>query len=127
MKIIQVINPIKMYTSKYGYHFTKELCDYALSFMTKNQQPIIPITLDALKGLFEKYDIPINDLDYDAVYLANMCKSDYLGSSILDYQHLCLYVKDSIEDEDADSSITFRRWVATMEGNDKQIDWLKFV
>jgi hypothetical protein len=38
---------------------------------------------------------------YDSVYVANMCKADFLGSSIVDDVHMALYVKDVIDDPDA--------------------------
>nr|DAT58649.1 MAG TPA: hypothetical protein [Crassvirales sp.] len=62
---------------------------------------------EALAVLLTKFssarDNPLlinNDNPYDAVFAANMCKADYLGSSITDEKHLCLYVKDVIDDVD---------------------------
>ena len=46
---------------------------------------------------------------YDYVFVATMCKADYLGSSIKDENHLVLYVKDTIDDVDASNETTFRR------------------
>ena len=60
---------------------------------------------------------------YDYVYVATMCKADYLRSSIKDENHLALYVKDTIDDVDASNETTFRRWLATMIGNGIPIDW----
>ena len=60
---------------------------------------------------------------YDYVFVATMCKADYLGSSIKDENHLALYVKDTIDDVDASNETTFRRWLATMIGNGMPIDW----
>lgn len=60
---------------------------------------------------------------YDYVYVAIMCKADYLGSSIKDENHLALYIKNTIDDVDASNETTFRRWLATMIGNGIPIDW----
>ena len=64
-----------------------------------------------------------NKIMYDYVFVATMCKADYLGSSIKDENHLALYIKDTIDDVDASNETTFRRWLATMIGNGMPIDW----
>lgn len=60
---------------------------------------------------------------YDAVFAANMCKADYLGSSITDEKHLCLYVKDVIDDVDGYDGIVFNHWYADMCRKGVQVDW----
>lgn len=60
---------------------------------------------------------------YDAVFVANMCKADYLGSSVPDGLHLCLYVKDVIDDVDGYDGIAFNRWYADMCRKGIQVDW----
>lgn len=64
-----------------------------------------------------------NDNPYDAVFVANMCKADYLGSSVPDGLHLCLYVKDVIDDVDGYDGIAFNRWYADMCRKGIQVDW----
>lgn len=54
---------------------------------------------------------------------ANMRKADYLGSSITDEKHLCLYVKDVIDDVDGYDGIVFNRWYADMCRKGVQVDW----
>lgn len=41
--------------------------------------------------------------------------------------HLARYIKDTIDDVDASSETTFRRWMATMIGNGMPIDWYEIV
>lgn len=53
----------------------------------------------------------------------NMCKADYYGSSISDEKHFALYIKDTIDDEDAGDGTTMRRWYATMVANGMMVDW----
>ena len=75
-----------------------------------------------------KYSIKLdNNLGYDYVFVANMGKADYYGSSISDEKHLALYIKDTIDDEDVKDGITMRRWYATMIGNGVMVDWEEFV
>ena len=60
---------------------------------------------------------------YDHVYVANMCKADFLGSSVVDENHLAKYVKDVIDDDDAYDGIVFNRWYADMCRKGIAIDW----
>ena len=41
-----------------------------------------------------------NNEGYDAVYVACMCKADYLGSSITSEQNVMMFVKDFLDDKD---------------------------
>ena len=63
----------------------------------------------------------------DYVFVANMCKADYYGSSITDEKHFALYIKDIIDDEDAGDGTTMRRWYATMVANGTMVDWEEFI
>ena len=49
--------------------------------------------------------------------------ADYLGSSVPDGLHLCLYVKDVIDDVDGYDGIAFNRWYADMCRKGIQVDW----
>ena len=64
-----------------------------------------------------------NNVGYDYVFVGNMCKADYYGSSITDERHFALYIKDTIDDEDAGDGTTMRRWYATMVANGTMVDW----
>lgn len=64
-----------------------------------------------------------HDQLYDSVYVANMCKADYLGSSIVDDVHMALYVKDVIDDPDASDGTVFNRWYADICYNGIAVDW----
>lgn len=121
---------MKKYIANYGWHFNKKAFEYAVSYMkTKDEnsgtsKPLKAISKDEIDKLLLKYSIELdNNIMYDYVYVANMCKADFLGKSIPDERHLVLYVKDTIDDVDASDTTTFRRWVATMIGNGTPIDW----
>ena len=43
--------------------------------------------------------------------------------SINDEKHFALYIKDTIDDEDAGDGTTMRRWYATMVANGMMVDW----
>ena len=109
-----------------GWHFNKKMCQWASSRMYKKQgdqkEYIQPYTKEDLEALCNNYGIRF-ELNYDAVYVANMCKADFLGSSIFDEQHLILYVKDVIEDPDAYDGMPFTRFYADCIGSGVGIEW----
>lgn len=109
-----------------GWHFNKKMCQWACSRMYKKQgdqkEYIQPYTKEDLEALCNNYGIRF-ELNYDAVYIANMCKADFLGSSIFDEQHLVLYVKDVIEDPDAYDGMPFTRFYADCIGSGVSIEW----
>lgn len=117
------------YLSYYGWHFSKAMCDWACSKMYKTDAMgkrlyITPWSKDEVDSLLKKYNITLtNKISYDYVFVANMCKADYLGSSVPDGLHLCLYVKDVIDDVDGYDGIAFNRWYADMCRKGIQIDW----
>lgn len=121
-------SPKQEYTEKHSCHFTEDLCNYAVSLMTKKGQTLKPITKEAVDRLLEQYNIHLqNNKGYDYIFIANMCKADYCGNSIEDDKHWALYIKDSIDDEDIADGTILKRWIATMESKDIEIDWNKFI
>ena len=114
----------RKYMRMYGPHFTKELCDFAVSLMEDEKGKITPITKKELEDKLKACGIELkyNKL-HDAVYVANMCKADFLGSSIVDEPHLAMYVRDVIDDPDGYDGIVFNRWYADMCYLGIPIDW----
>lgn len=123
--------PIDMakYIKHYGWHFTKKMCDYAVSLMRRKNDAgkvdvIEPITKQQLAEILTKYGIRLdNDVMCDGLYVANMCKADFLKKSITDEQHLAMYVKDVIDDIDAVDGVIMRKWYACMVASGIPIDW----
>ncbi len=115
---------MRKYLMYNGWHFNKLLCNFAISLMKKHGKPLDPISKENVDKLLEQYKIHLdNNIGYDYVFVANMCKADYYGSSITDDKHVALYIKDTIDDEDVADGITMRRWYATMVGNGISVDW----
>lgn len=118
------------YLANYGRHFNKKLLKFAVSQMkgknssTGEQEYIEPITKSAVDNLLTSYGIKLkhNQL-YDYVYVANMCKADFLHSSIPDEHHMALYIKDVIDDVDAVEGLVFNRWLADTRRKGIAIDW----
>lgn len=112
------------YIKKYGWHFNDKMCSYATSLMTKKGKALDVLTKQDVDKLLASANVVLSKTCMcDYVFVANMGKADFLGSSIEDDRHLALYVKDTIEDEDACDGTIFRRWCATMTAAEKQINW----
>ena len=115
-----------------GPHFDKKLLEFATSKMKKKigdkLMPIAPYTKEYIDKMLEKYSVKLqNNQLYDYVYVANMCKADFLGSSIVDEQHVAKYIKDVIDDDDAYDGIVFNRWYADMCRNGIAINWEEMI
>lgn len=119
----------RKYQRLYGPHFTKELCSFAVSLMEDKNGHITPITKQQLEEKLKAQNIALeyNQL-YDAVYVANMCKADYIGDAVPDNDYnLCMYVKKTIDDPDGYDGQPFNRWMSDIEGMHVPVDWSEFV
>ena len=119
----------KKYQKLYGPHFTKQLCEYAVSLMEGESGPIQPYTKAELEQKLKQHNITLqyNKLE-DFVYVANMCKADFLGKSVPnDDAHLCLYIKNVIDDPDGYDGQVFNRWLSDIKGMHIPVDWSEFV
>lgn len=113
-----------------GRHFNRKLFEFATSLMKtgKDKQPLKVITKKELDEILKVYGVKLeNNTLYDYVYVANMCKADFLGSSVPDEGHLCKYVKDVIDDIDAYDGVVFNRWYADMCRSGIPIDWEEMI
>lgn len=117
------------YLSNYGWHFNKAMCEWACSKMYKTdaigkRNYITPWSKEEVDSLLKKYNITLNNkIGYDYVFAANMCKADYMGSSIMDEQHVALFIKDYVDDKDGYLELPFTRFYADCVGSGCPIDW----
>lgn len=119
---------MRKYLQNYGWHFNKALCQYAVSLMKKGGKPLESLSKEYVDKMLSINGIKLaKNVGNDYVFVANMGKADYYGSSITDEKHLALYIKDTIDDEDAGDGTTMRRWYATMVANGEMIDWEEFI
>jgi hypothetical protein len=116
-----------IYMRNYGPHFNRKLFEFAVDNMTTiidgEEKKIKPYSKEEVANILQLQGVTVkrNQL-YDAAYVANMCKADFLGSSIKDEKHLALYVKDVIDDIDANDGIVFNRWYADMSYSGIAVD-----
>ena len=117
------------YLSQYGWHFSKKMCEWAVSRMYKRNSldkkiPIQSWNKDSVDKLLNKYGVTIeNKIGYDYVFAANMCIADYYGSSIIDEQHVALFINDYVDDPDGYEELPFTRFYADCIGSGVPINW----
>ena len=120
---------LAIYLSHNGPHFNRAACDFAVSQMYKDDEDYItPMTKEEVNYLLKNYKVNIkNNKLYDAVYVANMCKADYFGSSVINDEGLAKFIKDTLDDPDGMEGVTFNRWIADMKWLGIPIPWDEFL
>lgn len=113
------------YLSNYGWHFNKKLAQWASSMMKKQGgASITPHDKERVEAILKQYGIDIHaNKIYDAVYLMNMARADYMGSSITDEQHLAKFVQDYLNDPDGYDEVALTRFYADCIGKGIGIPW----
>lgn len=126
---METTKSFKKYQRLFGPHFTKELCNFATSLMENEKGPITPLTKVDVESKLNTQGVKLqyNKL-YDFVYVANMCKADFLGNAVPDDdRHLCEYIKHVVDDPDGYDGQIFNRWLSDMKGMKIPVDWSDFV
>lgn len=116
------------YLSYYGWHFSKKMVDWATSKMYRkvgdHKQDLDTTSMENFKEMLRIYNIKIDcPYEYDCLYVFNMAKSDFFGSSIQDERSLLQYVKDYVEDADGYEGLPFTRFYADSIGSGVAIPW----
>lgn len=115
-----------------GPHFNKELHDFAVSKMKVLQNgkevTLTPYTKEQVDNILNQNGVKLeNNQLWDYMYVANMCKADFLGSSIPNHIYVAKYIKDVIDDVDGYDGIVFNRWYADMCRKGIVIDWEEMI
>ena len=115
---------LEEYLSMYGWHFSKKLCEWAVSNMEKKGGKISPYNKETVDTLLSKFGVELtNKYGYDYVFVANMAKADYLGSSIEDELHLAKFIKDYCDDPDGYKELPMSRFYADIVAKGIPIIW----
>ena len=78
---------------------------------------ITPYTKENLDSMMSANGITIdNNIGYDALYVLNMAKADFHGTSITEESRLARYVKDYLDDPDGYDGIAMTRFYADCIG-----------
>ena len=114
------------YLSNHGHHFSKPMLEWAVSMM-EDRKGARGVVVDKKKfdELMRAYNVPLkrNAGYYDGPYVWAMAKSDYMGSSIIDEQHLAMYVKDYIDDIDGSETRAFDEFYINCIAKGIDIPW----
>lgn len=113
------------YLSHYGWHFSKKMCEWAVSKMRdRGGKPVVMKTKEQVERILSTFGVQLeNDKGYDKVFVMHMGISDYLGGSIPDEAHLARYVKEVLDDRDGYEGIAFSRFFADCNGKGVPILW----
>lgn len=119
---------MRVYNDTYGCHFSKEMCEWAVSQMKKREDgklvSIEPWSKDYVDSMLSAHSVKLeNKKGYDYVYVANMAKADFLGSSLAGEEEVALYVKDVVDDADQSDGFIFNRFFADCMYNRIPIPW----
>ena len=124
----EIPDGMKRYINNYGCHFNKKLCDWAVSHMYKSsngrREYIKPYSKEQVDNILQAYNIkPERNKMYDAVYVCNMCIADFLGSSVPNEQYMAFFIKDMLDDPDAEDGYIFNAFYARCMFCNTPIDW----
>lgn len=113
------------YLANYGWHFSKKMCEWAVSRMEDKQGKKIKMRPKAeVEDVLRNYSIELkNDKGYDKVFVFHMGMSDYLGGSVPDEARLAMYVKEVLDDRDGYDGIAFTRFFADCSGKGVPVIW----
>lgn len=121
---------MREYLEAYGWHFSKKMCEWAVSKMrrkntaTGKSEPVDYVDKEKVDEILKKNNVKLeNDIAYDSVYIFAMARADFLKSSITDEAHLAMFVKDYLDDEDGYPEIAFTRFYADCIGKGEVILW----
>lgn len=80
-------------------------------------EKVTPYTKEQLDAMIKTNNVNIeNDVGYDALFVLNMAKADYHGSSITEDIKMIKFVKDYLDDPDGYDGIAMTRFYADCIG-----------
>ena len=116
---------MEAYLSLYSWHFSKKMCEWAVSMMRdRNGQKIKMRSKEEVDNVLKNSGVELeNNKGYDAVFVMHMGLSDYMGSSITDEIHLARYVKDVLDDRDGYDGVALTRFLSDCSAKGIPIVW----
>lgn len=118
------------YLQTYGWHFNRKMCQWAVSMMRRRNQstgkdePLDFCDKDKVSDTLKRNSVQLdNDIAYDAAYVYNMARADYLKSSIADEAKLSLFVKDYLDDPDGYQGKALTQFYADCIGKGVPVMW----
>lgn len=119
---------MRAYLRHNGRHFSEKMCEFAVSKMKRleNNQIVSlePTDMEQFRIIMNDNGVTLdNDMLCDGLYVFNMAKADFFGSSLPDIRSVCLFVKDYIDDIDQADGFVFNRFYADCIRKGIAIPW----
>lgn len=112
------------YLSLYGWHFSKKMCEFAISDLKDQNGNRMTMTKEQVDVLLANAGVLLDHKDgYDYVYAAAWLKSILYGSSILDETRLATAVKDYMDGRNSYEEMTFTHFYADCIGKGTVVIW----
>lgn len=115
---------MKRYLSAYGWHFSKNMYEWAVSMMKdRNGNKVSSISKQELEEALKKRNLDVVAMGYDGLYVYAMAKADFLGHSIQNEDLLYRFVYDYLGDKDGYDEVAFTRFYADTIAKGIPIIW----
>lgn len=112
------------YLNQHGRHFSEKACEFAVSLMRTHKGKVEYKNKETVDEMLHRNGVSLeHNRCYDYVYVANMCFADFYGSSIEDEMHLCIMIKDIVDDYDQREGFIFNRWLSDIDTNGIEINF----
>lgn len=120
---------LEEYIDTYGYHFNKELYEWAVSLMRdRSGSKVKAKTKEEVEALLQSNGVTIkNNKGWDVPYVYAMLYADCWGSSYETDKHLALGVMDFLDDPDGTPSKAFDHFVVDLKSKREPVFWSDFL
>lgn len=120
---------LEEYLAEYGRHFNKKLYEFAVGMMEdRSGNKVQPWSKEQTENFLKAHGVEVyNNHGHDAAYVVNMARADYWASAITDEQHLALFVRDYLDDEDGNPTRAFDEFYINCVAKGIPIFWEEII
>lgn len=113
---------------EHGPHFSKKLCELAVSCMENADGSKHRYSKEEVKELLKRNGVTVKKAsEYDCCFVANMAYADFFPEPLRNEFDIAMYVKKYIDDPDGYDGIAFSRYLADLKRTGKYIDWEEMI
>lgn len=112
------------YLAQYGWHFSKPMYEWAFSMMKdRNGNKLQPVEKSTFDSVMAQNGIKNEAKGYDGLYIWQMAKADFYGSSLPNDTAVAKFVGDYLNDKDGYPEVAFTRFYADCIAKGEPIIW----
>lgn len=116
------------YLDEHGPHFSKKLCELAVSCMENADGSKHRYSKEEVKELLKRNGVTVKKAsEYDCCFVANMAYADFFPEPLRNEFDIAMYVKKYIDDPDGYDGIAFSRYLADLKRTGTYIDWEEMI